>query len=247
MSAAPWTGRVGALIPSANAVFERDMTLALPPGVTGHIGRMKLTRDEPEQLAGLIDAAPRAADELADARVGAIAFACTTGSLDGGIGYDRKVIARIESATDGIPATSTSTALLQALEALGLGRVALVSPYEDWLDAKVVRFLDQNGVSVTAAGGFATPEPREIEAFEPDAIASACVAVDSAEADGVFVSCTGFRGLEAAALAATAIGKPVLSSNQATLWALLGLAGLPHSTPALGSLAEVEPVGRTPA
>lgn len=230
-----WQARIGVMVPSANAVFERDAQLVLPPGVTAHFARMKLTRDEPDQISGLIDHVPRAAGELADAGVDAIGFACTTGSLDGGLGYDRRISDLIESEA-GVPATTTSTALVEVLGLLDLKKLIVVSPYEDWLNTKLVRFMTESGFDVVSLFGFALPEPRDIEAVTPEQIAEAVLRADTAEADGVFISCTGFRGLEAADLLAGRISKPAVSSNQATLFALLKMIGRLEGARALGAL-----------
>lgn len=50
--------------------------------------------------------------------------------------------------------------------------------------------------------------------------------MDSPGVDAVLVSCTGFRGLEAAeTLAAANYPQPVISSNQAPFWKLAQLSG----------------------
>ena len=233
-----WLARVGVMVPSANAVFERDAQLVLSRGVSAHFARMKLTRDEPDQITGLIDHVPRCARELADAGVQAIAFACTTGSLDGGLGYDARISGIIETET-GVPATTTSTAVVEALRLLRVERPIVVSPYEDWLNAKLARFMSDSGFDVVSLHGFSLPEPRDIEAVTPDEIADAVVAADKPQADGAFISCTGFRGLEAAELLADRFDKPVISSNQATLHAVLGMVGRLDGARALRPLPSV--------
>jgi maleate isomerase len=240
-----WQARIGVMVPSANAVFERDTQLVLPPTVTGHFARMKLTRDDPDQISGLIDHVPRAAGELADAGVDAIGFACTTGSLDGGLGYDRQISDLIESET-GVPATTTSSALVEVLGLLGLKKLTVVSPYEAWLNAKLVRFMTDSGFEVVSLFGFSLPEPRDIEAVTPEQIAEAVSNTDTAEAEGVFISCTGFRGLEAADLLAGAISKPAIASNQATLFSLLKMIGRLDGARALGPLSALTATAAAP-
>jgi maleate isomerase len=223
------TGRqlkLGLLIPSANTMLERDAQAVLPPGVTAHFARMKLTRDEPEQLAALIDHAPAAAELLHDAGVDAIAFACTTGSLTGGLGYDGTIIERLTTAA-AVPVTTTATAVIDALRAVQARSVALVTPYEPWLNDQVVTFLEGSGFEVCGRLGFGLPDPADIAAVAPSRIVDAVRAVDTDAADAVLISCTAFHGLEAVRRIGTALGKPVLSSNQVTLWKLAQLLGMP--------------------
>jgi maleate isomerase len=221
--------RVGLLVPSSNTIIERDARV-LPQEVSAHVARMKITRDDDDQLAALIDLAPAAADLLADAAVEAIAFACTSGSLHGGPGYDDEIVRRIRAAT-GIPTTTTATAVVDALRAEGATRVALVSPYEGWLNELVTAFLEGHGISVGRVVGFGLPDPLDSAALAPERIAEAVRSVDSSDVGAVVVSCTAFQGLEAARLVAGELGKPVVTSNQATLWKLLdmtvGAAGRP--------------------
>ena len=226
-----WRARLGFLVPSANAVVERDAHLAFPGGVSAHFGRLKQTEDTPEQIRGLVDHVPEVASDVADAGVDVIGFACTTGSLDGGLGYDRRISEVITKAT-GIQATTTSTAVVAALRALGIRRPIIVSPYEDWLNAKVVHFLEASGFEVAGVFGFGRPKQRDLEAITPDQIVEAVRALNRDDADGCLLSCTGFRGFEAVEATENAIGKPVVNSNQATFWQMLGMAGI--DDPVLG-------------
>lgn len=247
----PWDARLGVLVPSANAVMERDAAMllpALPGGVTAHFARMKLTRDDADQIEGLIDHVPTAAD----AGVDAIAFACTTGSLIRGLGYDDRICQIITEVT-GSPATTTSTAVVDALHALGIAHPVLVSPYEEWLANKVVQFLAGHGVEVVGNHHRDLPEPRDADAVTPEEISRAArEAIDAAgdRADGVFISCTGFRGLEACALIEDELGLPAVSSNQATFWHLLRLVGITPGVTGFGRLLDQNgsvPSGAAPA
>ncbi|MFF5260544.1 aspartate/glutamate racemase family protein [Actinomadura viridis] len=218
-----WTHRLGFLIPSVNAVLERDSRLALPASVSAHLGRMPMTRDEPEQLAALADAVPEVTGLLHHAGCDAVVFACTTGSLYEGPGYDTEITRRITAVT-GRPASTTSTAAVAALRSLDLRRVVLVSPYEPWLDERVVTFLAAHGIEVTATAGPGLPDPRDSDSVAPAEIAAAAAEV-AGDADGVFISCTAFRGLEAAGILRRSLGLPVVSSNEATFWEALRLVG----------------------
>ncbi|WBB81490.1 aspartate/glutamate racemase family protein [Micromonospora sp. WMMD882] len=217
-----WTHRLGLLVPSVNTVVERDLRLSLPDPVSAHVARIPITRDTPEQLAALADAAPGATRLLAHAAVDSIVFACTSGSLYHGPGYDTAITERITEVA-GVPASTTSTAVVAALRSLGLTRVLLVTPYEPWLDELVVAFLGAHDIEVTGTSGPALPDPLDTASVPPQAIADAVG--DLGRAEGVFVSCTAFRGLEAAGILRERLGVPVVASNEATVWDGLRLAG----------------------
>lgn len=231
-----WTHRLGFLVPSVNAVIERDLRLCLPESVSAHAARMAITRDTPEQLAALAAAVPEAARLLAHAACDSIVFACTSGSLYHGPGYDTEITERITGAS-GLPASTTSTAVVAALTSLGLTRVVLVTPYEPWLDELVVGFLGAHGIEVTATAGPALPDPLDTASVPPTAIADAVT--DLGPAEGIFISCTAFRGLEAAGLLRDRFGVPVVSSNEATCWEGLRLAGRAADTFPLKGYAEL--------
>jgi maleate isomerase len=230
------SARIGVLVPSSNVVLERDAALLLPAGVSAHFARMKITRDDDQQLAALFDLAPAAADLLADAGVQAVAFGCTTGSLGGGLGYDQRIIERVTGVT-GLPTTTTASALVEGLRVEGAVRLGVISPYEDWLNAKVVGFLCASGFEVRAVHGFGLPDPLDIAEVTPEQIANAVPAVDSDAVDAVVLACTAMRGVEAVALIGEALGKPVLTSNQVTYWKLLDMVS--------GSTARCRPSQQT--
>ena len=63
---------------------------------------------------------------------------------------DKQFIERCRDQT-GIPATTSNMAVLDALEALGVGRVAIATPFEDDHHEQPQAFLKRNGVEVAAA------------------------------------------------------------------------------------------------
>lgn len=230
-----WRARLGVLVPSANAVMERDAKLLLPAGVSAHFARMPLTRDDEIQIESLFETAPAAAATLVDAAVDILGFGCTTGSLLGGKGYDKLLIDRLKRGT-GIPATTTSTAVLAALASLQVSRLLLISPYPDWLTAKVIDFLRQHSVEVVSEYHWSYPEPRNAEAVTPAEIVDAAIQHVEPGTDGVFISCTGFRGLEACQAIEAALKIPAVSSNQATYWHMLRSIGIADPVSGFGQL-----------
>lgn len=75
------------------------------------------------------------------------AYVCTTASVIRGVGFDRDINQRITQAT-GRPATSTSTAMIQALKSLDVTRIALASPYLPDAEAAFIAFLEGHGFEI---------------------------------------------------------------------------------------------------
>ena len=230
-----WRARLGILVPSANIVLEPDMYRMMPGGVTAHFARISQKEDTPEELEKMVNYVPRASRELSHALVDVYAFGCTSGSLLKGLGYDAEIIATIEKET-GKPATTTATACIQAFQAHGVQKISLATPYENWINEKERLYFEGNGIQVVAMDGLEQPEAEAIACVDPGQIYRMAKAVDRPEADAIFISCTDFRGAEVIQVLEEDLGKPVFSSNQVTLWALLKLAGVKTRIPGYGQL-----------
>ena len=70
-----------------------------------------------------------------------------------GIGYDKKVVARMKSLLDGIPASTTSIVALRVMEAIGAKKVSFVGPYLDEVISRGRQFFEQSGYEVTGTHG----------------------------------------------------------------------------------------------
>jgi len=232
-----WRARLGILVPSANIVMEPDMYRMIPVGVTAHFARVWVTEDTPEELEKMIDYVPRASIELSHALMDVYGFGCTSGSLVKGLGYDQEIIAKIRKET-GKPATTTATACIQAFNEYGIKKISLATPYEKWLNEKEKTFFEGNGVKVLEMDGLEIREAEAIAAVDPGSIYRMAKAVDRPEADGIFISCTDFRGVETIQVLEQDLGKPVFTSNQVTLWAMLRLAGVKAPIHGYGQLLE---------
>src|SRR3989304_9537511 len=95
-----WRGRIGVIVPSLNVPIEPEFNAMAPEGVSIHATRVLLEKGTAEALRDMAGETERAAQLLATAGVDIIAYACTTGSLVGGPGWDQELIKRIESKTN---------------------------------------------------------------------------------------------------------------------------------------------------
>jgi maleate isomerase len=177
-----------------------------------------------------------AAGFLRDASVDLVAFACTSGSLIRGRGYDVNLAKRISDVA-GCPALTTSGAVIDALHALGTKKICLATPYLEEVTDREVDFLEHNGFSVLKSRSLGIKENLKIGQLTADRAEALVEQVFSADADAVFVSCTNFRTFEAVTALEQKFCKPVISSNSATLWASLKALGSKHTTE-LGQLFE---------
>ncbi|SDK85796.1 maleate cis-trans isomerase family protein [Natronorubrum texcoconense] len=219
-------GRLGLIVPSSNTTAEPEFRRWLPEGITVHGARMALESVTIDALDAMSDDAARAAELLGHADVDAVAYACTTGSLLHGPGFDAELEERLREAADA-PAVATARSVVRALEALDAERIAVVTPYTADLDAKERDFLEAAGVEVASIDGWGLESNTAIGALDADDASQQVLdSVDEDEDLGaVFVSCTNYRSLAAVEGLEEKLGVPVITSNGATLWDVCGVAG----------------------
>lgn len=213
--------RLGVILPSSNTTVEYEFSKALQDAdVSVHYARVPLQEVTVQGLEGMECELENATQLLADANVDVIAFACTSGSLVKGLGYDSKLAKRISEVAH-CPALTTSGAVLDALRALKARKVCLGTPYLSEVAAKEVCFLEGNGFEVLREQSLGIKENLKIGQLTPVDAEKLAKAVYIKEADVVFLSCTNFRTIEALPTMESEIGVPVISSNSATLWVAL--------------------------
>jgi maleate isomerase len=183
--------------------------------------------------SGLRDAA---AQLLPGSRLDVMAYGCTSGTA--AIGADN-IAAHFRESRPGIPCTTPLTAALKGLEAVGAAKVCLLTPYDDEITGMIVGYLEERGISLLAVASFGALADSEISRIPSRAIHEAALALDQAEADALFLSCTALRAVPVAAAIEAALGKPVITSNQALAWDALRLAGYTERVPGYGRLLEI--------
>ena len=232
-------GRLGVIVPPTNTVNETEWQRMAPDGVTVHATRMPLHTDteSPDGERALFDDLAHAAGDLAAADMSVIAYGCTAGSMVEPL--DR--LTNFMRDSTGRPAVATAPSIVAALRALGVTKVALASPYSDAMNAHEASFLAACGIeSVAMAGlGLGANGPEEFKqiARQPDGTsADVARSVDRPNAEAIVISCTDFASLETIEPLEAELGKPVVTSNQATFWAALRAAGIDDKLDGFGIL-----------
>ena len=243
-------GRIGLITLASDTSVLPEYTRAMPEGVAVYAAPIVLPRGEvtPAALAEMLaeDQLEHAAELLVWADVDVIVFACTTGSLVHGVGWDRELVGRIERAS-GRSATTTTTAVLDALRAVGASSLAVATPYIEELNAIESRFLEASGFRVAGIAGLGCATDAEIGRLEPADAVSLVERVDCSDADAIFISCTNFHCLPAIASLERQIGKPVVTSNLAGAWAALRQIGIEDTIPGYGQLLHLPAIAEATA
>lgn len=230
------TKRIGLLVPSSNTTIEVEFYRALPHAVSLHVARCFLTRIEPESIARLLEDVDREASYLASADVDVVVLGATAPSFLRGKGYDRTLIERIGQATGGKPATTTSTALLSALEALGVSSIALSTAFRPEVNDIAVRFLTDNGFRISKSHGLGLVDNLQVGRLAARSAIEAALAVDTPDAEAIVLACTNWPSMSVLAELEDKLGKPVISTSQVSLWHALRIIGHVEPIEGFGSL-----------
>lgn len=204
---------IGILVPLENSVAEIDFHAMAPADVRDYTSRIH--GQEPESIHGSaaehngkkLDGVAEAPEQIAHAKPDPIAFSCTSRSFIGG--------------ATRIAAVTATTAIVSALNALGVLEVAVGTPYILPVNAKLREYLDLEGLEVEAMESI----PWE-ETYSPLAAYRLGLSVSEPGLDAALLSCTNFRAAEIAGTLEADIRLPVVTSNQSMVWHLFGQSGL---------------------
>jgi maleate isomerase len=217
--------RIGLLVPSSSSVQERDIGRALPDDITLHVARMRLSNVDAESTLRVVQEIETESQKLADADVDVIIFPATAPSSRNGIGYDRELIKRITAAS-GKPATTASTGLLEAFQALSIKRIALGAPWSAAVNQSVAAFIEANGVEVIAQEALGLVRNLEIGLLDAQTAYEVGRRVDRPDADAVMLACGNWSTFRIIDRLEQDLGKPVLTTNQVSLWHALAMMAM---------------------
>ena len=216
--------RIGLLVPSSSSVQEWDIGRALPEDITLHVARMRLSNVDAESTLRIVQEIETESQKLADVDVDVIIFPATAPSSRNGIGYDQELVKRITAAS-GKPATTASTALLEALRVLSVKRIVLGAPWSAAVNQTVAAFLEANGVKVLAQEALGFVRNLEIGLLDAQTAFDVGRQVNSPDADAVMLACGNWSTFGIIDQLERDLGKAVLTTNQVSLWHALRMIG----------------------
>jgi len=210
--------RIGLIIPSVNRMTERQFNHYAPEGLGVYVARGRVAGEPKRTVAELTGEIAHAAGTLADAHPDLIVFHCTHTSMKEGTDGEARIIKLIRDTT-GIESLSTSSLVNDALRALGLKKLVVLSPYQS--NADIIAYLSAAGFSVVRDVALKCKTAADFETITPQRWLELARENDTPDADGIFLSCTNTTQIEAVAAIEQELGKPVVNSNQAVLWGCL--------------------------
>jgi arylmalonate decarboxylase len=188
----------------------------------------------------VIDKVVDLAAELRKAGAVAISLMGTSLAFYRGVRFNAVLEAEMTRRT-GVPCTTMSHAVVRALRAVGVARVAVATAYIDEVNERLAAYLAASGFITTAIRGLAISGVAQVTQVTTERLVEICEEAWRATpgADGILLSCGGLRTLEAVQRVEAALGVPVVASSPAGFWDVVRVAGVDSRVPGRGRLLEV--------
>lgn len=228
---------LGLVVLQSDETIEWDFRRMFGPGHPIYVSRVpseeEVTPEKLQLMAGHLTAA--AALFPAPLHFASVGYGCTSGTAQ--IGAAR-IAELVQAGTRVDEVTNPLTALVAACAALGVTRLAFLSPYVADVSDRLRGALAEQGVESPAFGSFNEPsEAKVVRIAGPSIEAAAADLADQSDAQAIFLSCTNLRTLDVIASIEARTGLPCLSSNQVLAWHMAQLAGVSADIPGqLGKL-----------
>ncbi|MEQ1939752.1 ectoine utilization protein EutA [Mesorhizobium sp. CN5-321] len=225
LDARPLEKRVGLIILATDHTSEVDFARMVASGRIGvYVARIPYANPTtPQNLRGMQPAlAAGAALILPDEPLDAICYSCTSASVVIG---DAEVEAAIASAKPGVPVVTPPKAAVRGLRAFGARRISVLTPYTVETSRPMADYFVGHGFDIASFTCLGFEDDREMARIAPSALVDLARDATHPDAEALFVSCTALRSALVAAQIEKALGRPVVTSNQASAWNCLRLCG----------------------
>lgn len=236
--------RIGLLTPAADVGPEAEFNAMCPRTATVHASRVPFAAMRQggamdptialEAVRAFADppGVDAAAELLALAPVQVIGFGFTSSAYVIGRDGEREMCGRLSDRAGGLPVVASGAAMVDAALSLGGQRAFVVSP--PWFDAHLselgAQYFASAGLDVIVAASAALPSGQR--SIDPGSLHAWVIANTPQDADVVIIGGNGFRAVGVIEALEIDLGRPVVTANQALLWACLTKIG--SSTPVVG-------------
>ena len=240
-----WRARCGFITPSpAHENNSYEFYLIAPEGVTIVMTSLGVVLSEGERsYAAGIERLPAATEEIMTRRPQSIMQAGVPIISGRGWKFEDEILRRIGSVTD-TPAATDLGSCIKAMNGLGMGRVAMLTPFDDKTHAQLADYVSNADIEVANAGSVVGEvSGGELRAYEVSTMDLGIVRRMAADlfratpnADGVWITGALMPSVAVVETLEQELGVPVVSSMQAMAWQSLRLAGVDDKIPGFGRL-----------
>ncbi len=216
---------IGLIVPPADGKVPPEGTILYPHLNFQAVG-LAIPEVSPAGFDTVADAIVAKAKLLAFRGAQAISVMGTSLTFYRGAAVNRQIQLMVQDAA-GLPATTMSDAVVNALRAMRVKRVALATAYIDDLNRRLATFLREEGFDIAGIKGMALTEVREVQNVKPTTVKHLSQAAFDMDrgADGILISCGGLLTLDIINALEAELGIPVVASSPAGFWDVVRLAG----------------------
>jgi maleate isomerase len=240
-----WRCKLGVMAPSTNTIVQPDFDDMRPLGVTNHYSRIftpnvKTLSNETFRAgvgtigSNVMDAIKSVVTCEPDYLVMGISALSFFGGVKGGDAFAKRI-------TDetGLGVTIGSHATAAAIAALGgIKRIAVLTPYWPVMNAEVVGYFSEAGLTVVRDLALQCTSWTGIAAVTTAECRDAIRRLDGDDVDAIVQVGTNLSMVRLAAAAELWLGKPVIAINTATYWHALRANGIHDQMAGFGRLLE---------
>ena len=228
-------GKIGLIVPSTTWIMEPEFNYMVPKGVIVQTTRVAIGAGTVEGYKKMVLGVKDCAKLLSSIPTDINILGCTSGSFVNGNAFDKSLCEDISKAT-GVPFTTTSTSLVMALKSYDVKKICIMTPYTKDVNELAASYFKENGIEVINDIGLGLQWDSEMNAISLEQIYHYACKVDMPEADAVAILCTGLRTVPILDYAERALGKPVVSAIQSSMWNVLRSIHIMDPIPNAGSL-----------
>lgn len=239
---APIRARMGLVVPSTNVVAETDMWTAAPAGVTFHTGRLRITEPDlssDEAFVAFLDQIRASlgptVEDVITCEPDLLVMGLSSETFWGGAEGNAEFTADLEKAS-GLKVATGADACRKAVEAVGVERLAILTPYQAVGDEQVIKYFTDIGTTVVRIKGLRSENCTAPAKVSEDTAAALVDELNGDDVDAVVQVGTNLSLMRVADRAEKELGKPVIAINAAILWTALRMIGIDDRYEGFGPL-----------
>lgn len=223
--------RVGVVVPPSNPVVEPELDALVGDDILIYSARLPrhtgLNLQQRNEL--YLPAYADALDSLEGIEAECAYIAMTGPTYHFGVEGDRQLCTELGERFE-LPVRTASLAIYDALTALGLNRIHLVSPYPGWLTEQTVAYWSGAGVNVVAVDHL-LGQGEEFRAYEmnTDEVVGHLRDIDPEPGCALLLTGTGMVSIASIYEMGHGLRVPILSSNLCGAWWILNQCDRPGS------------------
>jgi len=234
---------IGMIVPPAAGQVPPEAYGLYPDGVRFVARGLGLGRMAIDDYGTAVEHVRKVSRELhQDEGAQALALMGTSISFFRGGAFNEELVQIMQDET-GLPATTMSNSVRDALRALGAKRIAVGTAYSDEVNACLRQFLEISGFEVATLFGMGIVGVDDVLRTTPQDVTNLGLRtfeMTEGPVDALFISCGGLPALHLSEALEDRLGVPVVASSTAGVWGAVQLLGISGRVSSLGALGQTD-------